>query len=182
MHVFFMFFISRLKMHARCVSWARVWVWGEKYLGTSPAVWEHRYLCYESGARVWSEGSLGFRVLVNLSHRFCLDWATMSWTGRPCLGMFLLIFETFLGGALRHNVYMGYKVFWGTIIYCSLASVYVLDGTRDITLRYIYVCNSRLNQLTLILICKQHDRQITFVRIKREQKYGGMNRSNARIS
>ena len=26
MHVFFMFFISRLKMHARCVSWARVWV------------------------------------------------------------------------------------------------------------------------------------------------------------
>ena len=34
---------------------------------------------------------------------------------------FLLIFETFLGGALRHNVYRGYIVFWGTIIYCSLA-------------------------------------------------------------
>ena len=79
MHVFFMFFISRLKMHARCVSWARVWVWGENYLGTSQAVWEHRYLCYESGAGVWSEGSLGFRVMVkNLSPRFCLDSATMS--------------------------------------------------------------------------------------------------------
>ena len=36
--------------------------------------------------------------------------------------MFLLIFETFLGGALRHNVCRGYIVFWGTIIYCSLAS------------------------------------------------------------
>ena len=79
MHVFFVFFISRLKMHARCVSWARVWVWGENYLGTSPAVWEHRYLSYESGAGVWSEGSLGFWVMVkNLSHRFCLDWTTMS--------------------------------------------------------------------------------------------------------
>ena len=46
-------------------------------------------------------------------------------TGRPCLGIlffFVLIFETFLGGALRHNVYRGYIVFWGTIIYyCSLA-------------------------------------------------------------
>ena len=70
-----------------------------------------------------SEGSLGFRVMVkNLSHRFCLGWATMSETGRPCLGIFLLIFETFLGGALRHNVYKGYIVFWGTIIYCSLAT------------------------------------------------------------
>ena len=96
-------------------------MWGENYLGTSPAVWEHRYLCYESGARVWSEGSLGFRVLVNLSHRFCLDWATMSWTGRPCLGMFLLSFETFLGGALRHHACRGYIVFWGTSIYYSLA-------------------------------------------------------------
>ena len=85
--------------------------------------------------------------------------------------MFLLIFETFLGGALRHNVYRGYKVFWGTIIYCSLASVYVLDGTRDITLRYIYACNTRPNELTLIFICKQHDRQITFVSIQREQNY-----------
>ena len=89
MHVFFMFFISRLKMHARCVSSPWVWVWGENYLGTSPAVWEHRYLCYESGAGVWSEGSLLFRVMANnLSHRFCLDSATMSQTGRPYLGNF----------------------------------------------------------------------------------------------
>ena len=108
-------------MHARCVGWARVWVWGENYLGTSPAVWEHRYLCCESGAGVWSEGSLGFRVMVKnfssislrLGHNV-LDWTAL-------LGIFSLIFETFLGGALRHNVYRGYIVFWGTIIYCSLA-------------------------------------------------------------
>ena len=34
---------------------------------------------------------------------------------------FLLIFETFLGGTLWYNVYRDYIVFWGTIIYCSLA-------------------------------------------------------------
>ena len=33
----------------------------------------------------------------------------------------VLIFETFVGGALWHNIYRGYNVFWGTIIYCSLA-------------------------------------------------------------
>ena len=29
----------------------------------------------------------------------------------------MLIFETFLGVAVWHNVYRGYIVFWGTIIY-----------------------------------------------------------------
>ena len=141
MHVFFVFFISRLKMHARCVRWVRVWVWGENYLGTSPAVWEHRYLCYESGAGVWSAGSLEFRVMVkNLSHWFCLDWATMSSTGRPCLGIYLLIFETFLGGALRHNVYWGYIVFWGTVIYCSLARALLLSVFSPCLWRHCEKC------------------------------------------
>ena len=87
MHVFFVFFISRLKMHARCVSRARVWVWGENYLGTFPAVWERRYLCYESGVGVWSEGSIGFpghgkkfisSILFRLGHNV-LDWTALPW-------------------------------------------------------------------------------------------------------
>ena len=40
----------------------------------------------------------------------------------------VLIFETFLGGALWHNVYRGYIVFWGTIIYCSLACARGVGG------------------------------------------------------
>ena len=56
----------------------------------------------------------------------------MSKTGRPCRGFFfffflVLIFETFLGGALWHNVYRGYTVFWGTVIYCSLAKTRLLQ-------------------------------------------------------
>ena len=122
MHVFFVFFISRLTMHARCVNWAgyrcevrTIWGHPQQFESTGICVTS---LAQESEVRV----PLGFRVMVkNLSHRFCLDWATMSWTGRPCQGIFWLIFETFLGGTLRHNVYRGYIVFWGTIIYCSLA-------------------------------------------------------------
>ena len=33
-----------------------------------------------------------------------------------CVCVCVLVFETFLGGALWHNVYRGYIVFWGTII------------------------------------------------------------------
>ena len=71
--------------------------------------------------------SLGFRVMVkkvisSILFRFghnVLDWTALPWI----FFSFLLIFETFLGGALRHNVYRGYIVFWGTIIYCSLACI-----------------------------------------------------------
>ena len=122
-HAFFLhiFFIFRLKMHARCVSSPWVWVWNENYLGTTIGAWEHRYLCYESWAGVWSEVSLGFRVMVkkfislilfSFGHNV-LDWMALPWN-------FLLTFETFLGGDLRHNVYRGYMVLGGTIIYCSL--------------------------------------------------------------
>ena len=58
-------------------------------------------------------------ILFRLGHNV-LDWTAFPWN-------FLLIFETFLGGALWHNVYRVYIVFWGTIIYCSLASVDIFN-------------------------------------------------------
>ena len=54
-------------------------------------------------------------ILFRFGHNV-LDWTALPWN-------FLLIFQTFLGGALWHNVYSGYTVFGGTIIYCGQTTV-----------------------------------------------------------
>ena len=49
-------------------------------------------------------------IVKNLSHRFCLNSATVGKIGRPYRGMFLGFFETFLEGSVDHVIYRDYIV------------------------------------------------------------------------
>ena len=62
-------------------------------------------------------------IVKYLSHRFCLNSATVYKIGWPYRGIGRKFFETFVEGSVDRVIYRNYKVNRRFFIYCSLATV-----------------------------------------------------------
>ena len=60
-------------------------------------------------------------IVKYLSHRFCLNSATVYQIGRLTVDIFWGFFETFLEGSVDHVIYRNYTVNRRFFVYCSLA-------------------------------------------------------------
>ena len=89
-----------------------------------PRLFECMGICVLSSAHESEmRGYLVYVLIVKyLSHRFCLNSATVYKIGRPYRGIFGGFFGTFLEGSVDRVIYRHYKVNQRFFIYCSLAT------------------------------------------------------------
>ena len=92
-------------MHVRCENQYKTGADGGNILG-QPRLFECMGICvlspaHESEMRVY----LVYVLIVKyLSHRCCLNSATVYWIGRPYCAIFEGCFETFLKGSVDHII------------------------------------------------------------------------------
>ena len=112
-----------LEMHVRCDHQYKTGADRENTFG-QPMLFEWMGICVLSPAH--ESEMRGYLVYVltakYLSHRFCLNSATVYQIGRSYRGIFGVFFKTFLEGSVDHIIYRDYKVNRRFFIYSSLAT------------------------------------------------------------
>ena len=118
-NVFRSFFAFRLKMHVRCNNQYKTGAGRGSILG-QPRLFECMGICVLSPK--W-----GVYVLIvkYLSHRFCLNSATVYKIGWLYHGIFWGFLKTFLEWSVDHIIYRNYIANWHSFIYCSLACSWI---------------------------------------------------------
>ena len=109
-------------MHLRCDNQYKTGVDRGNIFG-EPRLFECIGICVLSPAHESElRGYIVYVLIVKyLSHRFCLNSATVYKIGRPYRGIFSGIFETFLEGSVDRVIDRDYIVNRSFSIYCSLA-------------------------------------------------------------
>ena len=105
------FFALRLKMHVRRDNQYKTGADRGNILG-QPKMFECTGICVLSPAHESEMNVCLVYVLIvkYLSHRCCLNSATVYEIGRPHRGIFWGFFETFLEGSVNHVIYRDYIV------------------------------------------------------------------------
>ena len=108
-------------MHVRCDNQYKTGADRGNILG-QPRLFECMGICVLSPAH--ESEMMGYLVYVlivkYLSHRFCINSATIYKIGRPYRGIWGGFFKTFLEGSVDHNIYRNYIVNRRSFIYGSL--------------------------------------------------------------
>ena len=114
-------------MHLRCDNQYKTGADRGNILG-QPMLFECMGICLLSPAHESEmRGYLVYMLIVKyLSHRFCLNSATVYKIGRPYRGFF----KTILEGSVDHVIYRDYIVNRRFFIFCSLASGYTPISDR----------------------------------------------------
>ena len=109
-------------MHVRCDNQYKTAADRENILG-QPRLFECMDICVLSPAHESEmRGYLVYVLIVKyLSHRFCLNSATVYKIGRPYRGILGGFLETSLEGSMDHIIYRDYILNRRFFIYCSLA-------------------------------------------------------------
>ena len=126
-------------MHVRCDNQYKTGADRGKILG-QPRLFECMGICVLSPAHESEmRGYLVYVLIVKyLSHRFCLNSATVYKIGRPYRGTLGGFFQTFLEGSVDRVIYRDYIVNRRFFIYCSLATC--TEPVSSKRVRYIQ-CN-----------------------------------------